>query len=1069
MKNYFKLIPVLAASLVVGCANNAENITHVTSVTVSEHSLTLEFGESYQLSATLEPEDATNKNVTWSSDNEEFVSVSETGLVTGNKAGTATITVTTVDGHLTDSCLVTVNPEIVLSSISLSNIKSDYLVGDTFVKPTVTARLSNGSSSVVTDSATFSGHDLSTAGTQTVEVSYTYKSATKTESYDITVKYPKKLDSIKVSNAKTDYFVGDDFVKPTVTAYYDDESSEDVSKSATFSGFDSSAAKTCVINVSYTYEGVEKTTSYNVTVTALKVEKITLSNIIASYVVGGTFVKPTVTATYNNGSTQDVTNSSTFTGYDLSKQGTYKVTVAFGDVSTTYTITVSEQPISFLGDYELYTQSSLEIGSYLVFTNTKSGSGYAMSTTQNTNNRGSVSTSVSNNIVTATESTATIRVEEGTQSGTYALYDEVNGGYLYAAGSSSTSGRQNYLKLATTKSSTTDFTYSYSNGQATFKSLSGAARCYLKYNSSDKLFSCYNSNSMNTSYPYVFYKSGTPVFATSITLNGDSEVAVYDNITLTIGYTPENTNQKKATWESSDPSVATVTNGVVLGLKAGTTIITATVLGENDTPIQATKEITVKTISVTGVSLNKTSADVSLGKTIQLNATVAPSNATNKNVSWKSSDTTVATVSDSGLVTASATKTGSATITVTTEDGSYTATCIVSVVEIALDEWTIMLHVSGSNLESDGGAASDDIKEALSINGQPEDVNILYQTGGTTSWRSMSGYISGATKISADRVQRWEVQDNKIVLKDDTLGQRNMADSSTLSDYIKWGVTNYPAQKYAVIFWNHGGAMQGVCIDDNYSSYYTFDYLTNSEVKQALSTVFSDTSLNINDKFEFVGYDACVMQVQDIAEFNSEYFNYMVASQELENGDGWDYTGWIDDLYAKKDTPTILTAICDSFVSQYGSSSSNDQTLSWLDLSAMPAYKEAWENMSKSLYSNVQTYCKSGKFYTWLINNVTYYGTADGYAGYIDVGIFDVKDFLTELKGNSTLYNGLSSLVSSVEAVFNQLVKYSRYGKGNNKTGSAGVVRRSCGMYSPVCVVQPSPALMRLMAQVGTS
>lgn len=84
------------------------------------------------------------------------------------------------------------------------------------------------------------------------------------------------------------------------------------------------------------------------------------------------------------------------------------------------------------------------------------------------------------------------------------------------------------------------------------------------------------------------------------------------------------------------------------------------------------------TVSVTGVSLDKTSLSLNLNETAQLTATVSPSNATDKSVSWTSSDTSVATVSSSGLVTAKAA--GSATITVTTNDGGKTATCAVTVV-----------------------------------------------------------------------------------------------------------------------------------------------------------------------------------------------------------------------------------------------------------------------------------------------------------------------------------------------------------------------------------------------------
>ena len=90
------------------------------------------------------------------------------------------------------------------------------------------------------------------------------------------------------------------------------------------------------------------------------------------------------------------------------------------------------------------------------------------------------------------------------------------------------------------------------------------------------------------------------------------------------------------------------------------------------------------TIHVTSVSLNKNSTTLGVGDTEQLIATVAPSNATNKAITWSTSNSSVATVSSSGLVTAVAA--GSATITVTTSDGGYTATCTVAVSGSAV--WT---------------------------------------------------------------------------------------------------------------------------------------------------------------------------------------------------------------------------------------------------------------------------------------------------------------------------------------------------------------------------------------------
>ena len=156
---------------------------------------------------------------------------------------------------------------------------------------------------------------------------------------------------------------------------------------------------------------------------------------------------------------------------------------------------------------------------------------------------------------------------------------------------------------------------------------------------------------------------------TNITLTeGDSE-------TLTATVYPDNSTNKNVSWKSSNTSVATVNNGVVTALKAGTATITVTTEDGGKT---ATCQVTVnaRIYNVESVSLDKTNITLTEGDSETLTATVYPDNATNKNVSWKSSNTSVATVNN-GVVTAI--KAGTATITVTTEDGRKTASCQVIV------------------------------------------------------------------------------------------------------------------------------------------------------------------------------------------------------------------------------------------------------------------------------------------------------------------------------------------------------------------------------------------------------
>ena len=163
---------------------------------------------------------------------------------------------------------------------------------------------------------------------------------------------------------------------------------------------------------------------------------------------------------------------------------------------------------------------------------------------------------------------------------------------------------------------------------------------------------------------------------TSVTLDRTSaELIVGDELTLTATVNPENSTNKNVTWSSSNPSVASVSNGKVTALEAGrATIIVSSVDGGKT----ATCEVIVngKTVPVTSVSLDRTSVELEEGEDRMLTATVNPENASNKNVTWSSSDPSVVSVVNGYIV---ALKTGRATITVKTEDGGKTATCEVTV------------------------------------------------------------------------------------------------------------------------------------------------------------------------------------------------------------------------------------------------------------------------------------------------------------------------------------------------------------------------------------------------------
>lgn len=186
---------------------------------------------------------------------------------------------------------------------------------------------------------------------------------------------------------------------------------------------------------------------------------------------------------------------------------------------------------------------------------------------------------------------------------------------------------------------------------------------------------------------------------TGITLNKTTLSLKLDDpdFSLLATVAPINATVKTVTWTSSDSSIATVdANGVVHAVASGSATIT--VRSADGTKIA--KSVVTVPFKVSGVSLNKNSLIVSMGTTVPIIATVAPANALVKTVTWGSSDTTVATVSTTGVVTPK--KIGTATITATTTDGAITATATITVVQpvtsLILNTKTMSLKVGDADV-----------------------------------------------------------------------------------------------------------------------------------------------------------------------------------------------------------------------------------------------------------------------------------------------------------------------------------------------------------------------------------
>lgn len=174
---------------------------------------------------------------------------------------------------------------------------------------------------------------------------------------------------------------------------------------------------------------------------------------------------------------------------------------------------------------------------------------------------------------------------------------------------------------------------------------------------------------------FACYIWGSLAAPTSLSISpSTNNIAVDEEKLLTVNASPSNANTS-VTWATSNANVVTVNNGVIKGVNAGTATITAT--STLNPSVKATASVNVTYTSVTGVTLPQT-ITMNVSETRTIIPTIIPSNASNKNVSWTSSDTSVATIhATNGLITAK--KIGTSTITVTTQDGNKVATSALTV------------------------------------------------------------------------------------------------------------------------------------------------------------------------------------------------------------------------------------------------------------------------------------------------------------------------------------------------------------------------------------------------------
>ena len=256
------------------------------------------------------------------------------------------------------------------------------------------------------------------------------------------------------------------------------------------------------------------------------------------------------------------------------------------------------------------------------------------------------------------------------------------------------------------------------------------------------------------------------------------------------------------------------------------------------------------------------------------------------------------------------------------------------------DEVTLMIYLCGTDLESRSKMATSDLQEMINAN-LAENINVLVYSGGCKQWQNNA--MSNRTN------QIWQIKDEGIVCLEKDLGSYSMTDPDTLSYFIRWCAKKYPANRNALIFWDHGsGSVQGYGYDEKFASSGSMNL---AEIDEALT----DGGV----KFDFVGFDACLMATAENAIMLSEHADYMIASEETEPGIGWYYTNWLTKLSKNPSMPTVEIGknIIDDFVDTCATKLRGQKTtLSIVDLaeaeatipSALTAFSTDTYNMLKN-------------------------------------------------------------------------------------------------------------------------
>ncbi|HBY56759.1 MAG TPA: hypothetical protein DEG96_02680 [Candidatus Atribacteria bacterium] len=343
-------------------------------------------------------------------------------------------------------------------------------------------------------------------------------------------------------------------------------------------------------------------------------------------------------------------------------------------------------------------------------------------------------------------------------------------------------------------------------------------------------------------------------------------------------------------------------------------------------------------------------------------------------------------------------------------------------------EWTVMIYLdSDNNLEM---AGIDDINE-MEMVGSTADVNVIVQVDRipySVLASNNEGYLDDISNSNWTTTRRYyitqdfdPVQINSPLIDD--LGELNMGDPQTLVDFASWAATNYPAKKYLLVIWNHGGGFRSPAYttkDIAWDNTSGIDRITMPELEYALSAI----STQMGKKVDIVGMDACLMAMTEVAYQIKDYADIMVASEESEPGDGWPYDSILAQLVGNPfmSATQLATDIVDKYIFSYPS---GNVTQSAIDLSYMDTLAGQLSNLALAIMSD--SFTPKSKYILSAVNS-QYYGDPD----FID--LYDLGNQLLAYSNSLEVKN----IILNIQQTLNNSVIESGY-SGRKVSNSKGI------------------------------